>query len=230
MSSPSAPRRRPPRRPLLSRDAIVAAAVELVDEGGPDGLTMRAVADRLGCGVMSLYRHVPDREALLDFVLDAMARDIVLAPPTSDWRADATAIARSIRSALLRRPSLTLLLTARMDRYGAGLAGLDHALSVFRAAGCGPRDAVLANHALGNYVAGVALWEAEGMAGTSGPEREVRKEVAAAALLDLPAERYPNVRWAADDLFAGTLDDRFEFGLTLLLDGLARRLDREEPS
>jgi AcrR family transcriptional regulator len=225
MSSPDPQPTRPIRRSraVLTREAIVAAGVELVDEGGPDALTMRAVAARLGSGVMSLYRHVPDRETLLDLVLDTMTAEIPATPPTGDWRADATTLARDMRAALLRRPHLTVLLTSRGDRRPGGLVALDRALGIFRRAGFSEREAVLANHALGNYVAGAALWEAVGLGGTTGAERAARREAAATAVAALPPEVAPNVAWAAGELFAGSVDDRFEFGLATLLDGLERR-------
>lgn len=215
----------PVRRPraVLDRAAIVAAAVSLVDEGGPDALTMRAVAERLGCGAMSLYRHVPDRDALLDLALDAMTAEIARTPASGDWRVDAEALARDVRAALLRRSHLTVLLTSRGERGAGALATLDRALGIFRAAGFDERDAVLANHALGNYVAGAALWEAAGLGATSGDERRARREAAAAAMRALPAEVYPDLAWAAEAVFAGTADERFEFGLATLLDGLERR-------
>jgi AcrR family transcriptional regulator len=211
-------------RAVLSRESIVEAAIEIVDAGGPDALTMRAVAGRLGSGVMSLYRHVPDREALLDLVLDAMTAEIPETARTGDWRVDLAALARDVRQTLLRRPHLTVLLTARGDRRAGGLAALERALDILRQAGFSPRDAVLANHALGNYVAGAALWEARGFGGTAGEERRARRAAAAAAIGTIPVERFPAVSWAATEVFAGTIEDRFEFGLATLIDGMAVRL------
>jgi AcrR family transcriptional regulator len=211
-------------RPALSQEAIVAAAVGLVDEHGPDALTMRAVAERLGCGVMSLYRHVPDRETLLDLALDAMTAELPATPPTGDWRADATALARDVRSGLLKRPHLTVLLTSRGDRRSGGLKDLDRALGIFRSAGFAERDAVFANHVLGNYVAGAALWEAVGLGGSTGADRQARRAAGAAAVQALPPDLYPNVSWAGAQVFAGDLDGRFDFGLEVILDGFERRL------
>ena len=184
---------------------------------------MRAVAGRLGSGVMSLYRHVPDRDTLLDLVLDAMTAEIPATRLTGDWRTDAAALARDVRSVLLRRPHLTVLLTSRADRGVGGLAALDRALAIFRSAGLAERDAVEANHALGNLVAGAALWAAVGMGGTSNEERRARREAAAAAVEALPANAFPNVTWAGDALFAGSPDERFDAGLAMLLDGIERR-------
>jgi AcrR family transcriptional regulator len=174
---------------------------------------------------MSLYRHVADRDALLDLVLDAMAGEIPATPLTGDWRADAAVLARDVRSVLLRRPHLTVLLTSRAGRGVGGFGALDRALAVFRSAGLSERDAVEANHALGNLVAGAALWDAVGMGGTSGEERRAKLEAAVAAVEALPVSAFPNVTWAADELFAGSPDERFEAGLAMLLDGIERRLE-----
>jgi TetR/AcrR family tetracycline transcriptional repressor len=208
----------------LTRDQIIGAGVTLVNEGGPDSLTMRAVAARLGCAPMSLYRHVADREQLLDLVLGEMLDEVRLTPATGEWRRDAAALARAIRMVLLRRPNLTVLLTSRAGRGRASLASLEHALRIFRTGGFGPRDAVLCNHALGNYVAGAALWEAVGLAGTTGEARADEARRAAAALANLSASDFPAIAEAAPDLFAGSADDRFEFGLDCLLEGFAARL------
>jgi TetR/AcrR family tetracycline transcriptional repressor len=230
MSSPSshedqsALEGRPASRPVLTRDRIVAAAVAVVDEQGPDALTMRAVARRLGAGAMSLYRHVAGRDELLDLVLQAMAADLPVSPLTGDWRSDLAAIARDVRRGLIRRPHLTVMLTSRSGGGGAELPLLDRTIGVLRTAGFGAREAVLANHALGNYVAGAALWEAVGLAGATGEERAMRRRAAAEAILSLPAEVFPNLAWVGAEIVTGTADDRFEFGLATLLDGFAARL------
>ncbi|OGO54415.1 MAG: hypothetical protein A2V85_04895 [Chloroflexi bacterium RBG_16_72_14] len=213
-------------RPALTRDRIVEAAIALVDESGPDALTMRAVAHRLGAGAMSLYRHVGGREELLDLVLAAMASEVATTPLSGDWRADLEMIARDVRASLLKRPHLTLLLTSRSGRGGAELPLLDRTLGVLRATGFGRRGAVMANHALGNYVAGAALWEAVGLAGTTGAERVARRQAAADAVAALPPEQFPALAWVGPKLIAGSVDDRFEFGLACLLDGFAAYLAR----
>ena len=223
MSSPSTDKPQV-MRAVLTRERIVAAAVALVDERGPDALTMRAVAQRLGAGAMSLYRHVSGRDELLDLVLEAMASEIAQRPLTGDWRRDLAGVAEDVRAALLRRPHLTVLLTSRSGRGAAEIAMLERTLRILRAAGFGRRDAVLANHALGNFVAGAALWEAVGMAASTGPTREARRQEAAEAIAALPVDRYPALGWAGGAIVEGSLDERFEFGLTALIDGFAARL------
>jgi TetR/AcrR family tetracycline transcriptional repressor len=180
---------------------------------------------------MSLYRHVTGRAELLDLVLDELAATIPVSPLTGAWRDDVANLARDVRVALLGRRDLTLVLTARLGQGGGGLAALERALGIFREAGFSPRDAARANHALGAYVAGSCTWEVVGLGGLADPgERAARAADAAAGLAALPAGEYPRLAEAAGELFAGTAEDRFEFGLAVLLDGFAVRLARSGAS
>lgn len=181
---------------------IVQAAAAIVDDLGPDAVTMRAVAGRLGSGVMSLYRHVADRDELLDLVLAQLVAEIALPQPTGRWRDDLAGIARAVRGALVAQPGMTVLLTGRGGRGVAGPGLTEAALTVLRGAGLGPREAVLAGNALGNLVAGAALQEvAEG----TEDDRTALSEIA----------------WAGPALTATSADERFEFGLRIVLDGIA---------
>lgn len=215
-----------PIRAPLTREGIVAAAIAVLDAEGFSGLTMRRVARELDAGAMSLYRHVAGREELLDLVLEALAAEVPSAPLSGAWRADVATLARDIRTALLRRRDLTLLLTARLGQGPAALPALERALGIFRAAGFPVRDAVRANHALGTYVAGACTWEAVGLGGAGDPaERAARAAAAGEALASLPPAAYPRIAEASSELFAGTAEDRFEYGLAVLLDGFAARLE-----
>jgi len=203
-------------RVRLSRPVIAAAAIELLDEAGLDALTMRAVAARLGAGTMSLYRHVASRDELLDLVVTELADQIELGPQSQDWRADLAAVATRMKEALVKRPQLVLLLTSRAKATATSLRALDTTLGILRRAGLSPRDAVRANHALGNLVAGAALWESEGRPASGPPP---------AASEDLE-----NVLWAGEELFAGTAQQRFDHALGLLLDGIQASLPGHRPS
>lgn len=200
------------------------AAVLVLDDEGIDGLTMRAVAQRLGSGAMSLYRHVSGREELLDLVVARLTAELPDRQPAGDWREDLSELARDARAMLLRRPNLTVLMTARTGAGSGALPSLDRALGILRDAGLPPRDAAFANHALGNYVAGAALWEAAGLGGTTGDQRRAEAAAAGRGIASLADGSWPNITWAAGALFDGTAEDRFEFGLAALLDGFAARI------
>lgn len=225
MSSPVASGPDPAPRQPLSRERIVGAALAVLDAEGFAALTMRRVARELGAGTMSLYRHVADREQLLDLVLDELAREAPVTLPPGGWQAEVAALARGVRAALLRRRDLTLLLTARLGQGPAALGTLDRALGVFLGAGFPSRDAVRANHALGAYVAGSCSWEAVGLGGASDPEERARRAAdAGAALGEVPAEAFPHVAATAGELFSGTAEDRFEYGLGVMIAGFEARL------
>lgn len=195
----------PARRPALTREAIVSAATAILDREGPEALSMRTVAAELGCGVMSLYRHVADRDELLDLVLARLVAAIELPPATGHWQDDLAGVARAFRAALVVRPQLTPLLTARAGRNRGSLALLDATLAVLRDAGLDPQQAVLAGSALGNLVAGAALQEAAGAAPVE------------------PDDDLAHLTWARPALIATTADERFEFGLRLIIEGIESR-------
>lgn len=204
----------------LTRERIVAAALDALDDDGLEGLTMRRLADRLGVGAMSLYRHVEDRDDLLDLVVDGILAEIEVPAPTGSWRLDLEAIARATRAGLLRHRSATVLVTTRLGLGRGGLAAVERTLAVLRGAGFGDATAVAANRALGNLVAGAVLYEAAGLGGAQGAARARRRDEGRALMAGLPADLYPNLREAADALFTVSADESFETGLGALLDGL----------
>src|SRR5271154_3273179 len=98
-------RRRGPR-PRHTRQDVALAAVAIADADGIDRVTFRAVAARLGVGVMSLYNYVPDKQALVYAMVAEAAAELRLPEPTGDWRADMHRLAREQRALLYRHPWL----------------------------------------------------------------------------------------------------------------------------
>ncbi|WP_306191615.1 MULTISPECIES: TetR/AcrR family transcriptional regulator C-terminal domain-containing protein [unclassified Streptomyces] len=131
----SAERRRG-RRPSFSREAITAAAVEVADAEGLDAVTMRRVAAEVGAGVMSLYSYAPDKETLLELMVDHVSGELPATDPlTGDWRADLKAIAHLQRAHMLRHPWLPAALATRRTPGPNTLAFLERALAALRPSG-----------------------------------------------------------------------------------------------
>ncbi|RCG22935.1 TetR family transcriptional regulator [Streptomyces diacarni] len=128
---PGEPRRG--RRPSFSREAITAAAVALADAQGLEVVTMRRVAAEVGAGVMSLYSYAPDKDTLLELMVDHVTGELAVTdPPSGDWRADLKTVARLQRAHMLRHPWLpAALLTHRVPGPNT-LAFLEHVLAVLR--------------------------------------------------------------------------------------------------
>lgn len=210
------------RREPLGRGEIVESALAIIDAEGIEALSMRRLGAELGVRAMALYRHVRNKDQLLDLVVEGVLRDI--APPdiSGEWRADVAAIARATRTGLLRHRRAVALVQGRPWVGPAGLAALDLTLGVFRKAGFDGSSAVHAQFALGNYVSGFCAWEAANLGAVADdPQaRAAALETYARLIASLPPDRYPNVTALADRLTAGSLEERFEAGLAALIRGL----------
>ncbi|GAA1935235.1 TetR/AcrR family transcriptional regulator [Kitasatospora viridis] len=204
-----------PSKALLTGERIARAALQVVDEEGPDGLTMRALAERLGVKAASLYNHIPSKEALVTAVSELVNEEVDQSPlDDPDWRAGLAAYARAYRAVFLRHPNTIALLARRRVEAPRALRGYDALLALLGRAGLTPADAAEVAAALDYLVLGSALETF-----TAGFTRE-------------PAEyrpEYPALADALDGSFARGggatgLDDRgFELGLGLLLDGVEHR-------
>ncbi|WP_219471402.1 TetR/AcrR family transcriptional regulator [Nonomuraea rhizosphaerae] len=159
----NAPRRGRGRPAVLTRERIVAAAVDVLDAEGLDALTMRRLGSRLGVAAMSLYRHLPNREAVLAAVVDRLFAEAVVDLGTGmSWPEALTGFAVAYRRMLLSHPQAVPLLATHpvdIDRGRELLAGL---LGTFEAAGVTPHDAVTAVQSVGVYVLGHALAQVGG--------------------------------------------------------------------
>lgn len=220
------PRRQPrPARQPLSRERIVAAAVELADERGLEGLSTRAVADRLGAGATAMYWHVPSKDDLYELMFDAAMAELELPRrPSGDWRADLRGLARLMHALFGRHQWLVLLgiqpgigpATRRYGEYGvAALAPL----------GLGRDQAVSVLAAVNNYVFGFAHRQ--------GAWAQLRRragftEAGWAQRLDryLDQARREDPELAADIAIRMRLasEESFEQGLHYLIEGIAASL------
>jgi AcrR family transcriptional regulator len=203
-----------PGEPPLSRDRIVATAVDLLDAQGLDGLTMRRLADRLGAGVMSLYWHVDNKEDVLDLALDAVLdyRAPHQSDEPEDWRAEIVYVLEDWRASMLLHPWSTLLLPSRALGKNI-LSRLELMSKTLSSAGVADADLNAAIWSLWNYVMGATITRAS--FGVSDEDR-----AAAQQRLEHLSGPYPTIgrsRLLLDDDWDGA----FRKGLGFLLDGLA---------
>jgi AcrR family transcriptional regulator len=207
----------------LSRDRIVAAAVALADAGGFESLSMRSLADELGSAPMSLYRHVANKEDLLDVMIDVVFTETYSPTIGGDWKSELRERGISVRAALLRHGWAI----GRMeDRMHPGPASAEHhnaTMGCLREAGFSFRDAVHAYGMLDSYTYGFALQEKASPFET--PEESA--EMAKATVGDM-GDLYPYLREVVVEFATDGYDyaEEFEFGLDLILDGLERFLRR----
>jgi AcrR family transcriptional regulator len=219
--------RRTPRRQAPSVEQTVRAAIVIADTEGLAALSMRRVAANLGSGTASLYRYVASRDELLDLMIDAVRGEA--APPalSGDWHTDLANVARHARATLLRHPWLGLELAGRPALGANSLRQYDVALTA--AAALTP-DITLAANAVDTvlaYVFGAVARElAEQQARRrSGLTEEQWQASVGPYIRDVIASgAYPQfAHWVLDADDVGP-DQRFDFGLACVLDGVAARV------
>lgn len=205
-----------PGEPALSRERIVATAVDLLDVHGIGGLTMRGLADALGSGVMSLYWHVSDKEDVFDLALDAVLDYRAPSPPAEprDWRSEVVHLLEDWRASMLRHPWSAALLPRRA--LGPSILGrLELLGAALSRGGVAEADLNVAIWALWNHVMGATITRASF-------ERSDEDQAASQHHLSALGERYPTIE-RSRLLLDSDWDGAFRKGLDFLLDGLARK-------
>lgn len=223
--------RRPPSRENLSRDRVVRAAVDLLDEEGLDGLSMRKLAVRLSAGATSLYWYVETKDDLLEYVIDEIYGEVdVPGAELAGWRAGATLFAHSLRATILRHSWFPAAVSTRPGIGPNAMSLSARAMALFGAAGFTGTGLDHAMSSLIGYVMGVAGIEASWLttvraSGTSVNERtaEIRAEAIQLAEGSHPELRDHLAQWAGSDQREAQ-SATFTFGLECMLDGFTARL------
>jgi TetR/AcrR family transcriptional regulator, tetracycline repressor protein len=229
-----APKRRPRRRrEPISRDAIVAAAISLLDREGLAALSMRRLAEELGTGAASLYWHVGSKDGLLDLVMDEVIAEGKVPDPDPDrWQEQLKQVARDQRAASLRHPWVVRVSIGRIPMGPNALRYSERILAILRAGGLPPRLAVQGYLLLIATVNGFTIDETgiddapDSGDAILGRDPEGLQEVANMArdyVASLPADQFPNMTALAGEFAFADPDERFEFLIDIFVDGLARR-------
>jgi AcrR family transcriptional regulator len=220
----------------LSRDEIVRAAIAIADAEGPDAISMRRIARELRAGAMSLYWHVESKEELLDLMLDSLEAEIGMPEPTGDWRADLRELARRQRAGLLRHQWVMEFIGGRPPSGPNDAQNLERMLGILSGLGLSARMVTDILMTVVTYVTGAVLREVQEIRGDRSREQaeasmtkeELEAEQERFRAWLTATDRYPNIRRMAEEDVdpdaAETREERFEFGLDCLLDGIAARL------
>lgn len=210
----------------LTADRVIDGAMALADRIGVDALTIRKIAAEIGAKPMSIYHHVPNKDAIIDRMVDRVFAEIEPPPTGADWRSAIVVRCRSMRAVLLAHPWAAPLMESRTSPGPATLGHHDAVLGCFRTAGF---SLALTGHAyavIDAFMYGFALQETT-LPAIGG---EDMAEVAGAIVADLPDERFPHLtEYTRDRVLQPGYDfgNEFEAGLELILDGLSAALERE---
>jgi AcrR family transcriptional regulator len=222
------PRRPAPSRQPLTRERIVEAAVAVLDAEGLEAVTMRRIAHELGTGPASLYAHVGDKQELRELMLDHVAAEIRLPdePDPARWREQLKGLALEIRRVYTSHRDIAKVSMGLIPTGPHLRAIADAQLGLMRAGGVPPRIAALAVDTLGMYIDADAIEDTFYTATVTGgedPWEHFQRYLGQVMeyMKALPPDRYPNITSMVDDLTAGSGDERFEFGIDILLRGIA---------
>jgi AcrR family transcriptional regulator len=207
------------RRRPLSRDRILAAALELVDEQGIDALSMRKLGQTLGYEAMSLYNHVANKDDLLDGILDLVLAE--MEPPDPEGGLPAIRVsAISAHAALKRHPWAANMLMSAAHIRPARIQHMEALLASLRGTGLSAETTYHAYHVLDAHIIGFSLW-----ASTHGKMPEHIEDARAWFEEMIPVATFPYLHeHGLQHLDDGPHQDvsAFEFALDLLLGGFER--------
>ena len=212
-------------RRQLTREELVRKALEVLDEEGFDGLTMRRLAERLGIKAASLYNHVSDKGELLAMMADAICAEIPDLDHSRPWREQAETIAVQVRRVLMAHRDGARVLAATPPVGPHRLRLIEQVLHVLASAGFSPAKIADASFVMNSYVVGFVLDETLGSPRDATSARRMREE-GRRWFKSLPKQDYPTLVALADELVDAPPDRRFQLGLHALLDGFELRLGK----
>ena len=215
----TSPRERP-AKPPLSRDAVVRAGLSVLRAKGIDGVTMRAVAAELDTGAASLYVYFPNRRALLEGMFEAVAATIDLGPEPDPerWREQLVALLNRIVERMDEHPGIARVPLANPPTGLSATRIADRLLGLLRAGGIDDRSAAWFMDVVFLFVNATAYETSIAVEEGSDDERiieRMQREFSA-----LSPEQFPNFVRLLPISMTGTREQRFNFGLQLMITGL----------
>jgi AcrR family transcriptional regulator len=210
----------------ITRDVVLAAALELIDRDGVDSLSMRRLAAALDRDPAILYRHAANKAAVLDGVAEVVLAQLTVNPADPDWAGQLRAVARGYRRLALAHPHVVPLLVTRplatplALRPPGTLRPLEDVVSLLTQAGFSGSDALHIYRALFGFLHGHVLNELQEL--VDNPDET--DDLLRLGLHRLPITDFPLLRSLAPVLAAYDGAAELERGLDILLAGLAATL------
>lgn len=194
-----------------------------MDEDGLEAVTMRRIGRELGVEAMSLYNHVQDKEDILDSICEEVLTEF-LVPEEEGWDQLARLGAREYRRLLLAHPNVLTLMSERKSPMTNpdALRAYEFGLELFRKAGLSTLDAMKAFHAFGGYIMGYVTMELGTMVGGPDDEEHSRAHQEMARVLE--TADLPCLRESLPHMMELDVEEQFEFGLDLLIEGIRARI------
>jgi AcrR family transcriptional regulator len=221
------------RRDPLTQEAIVEAAIEVLDAEGLDAFSMRKVADQLDTGAASLYWHVGSKDGLLDLIFEEVIGEQVEEVPEPEparWQEQLKEVARTARRTILRHRDIVQLSIGRIPMGPNAVRLSESVLAILRGGGVPDELAVQSYLLMLALVNGFTLDEAgyAEKAPEGAPQMDEAGEMVRAYFTSLPSEQFPNLKQVAQHFAITDQDARFDLLLDLFVEGIAARAAQQK--
>ncbi|MER7281311.1 TetR/AcrR family transcriptional regulator [Dactylosporangium sp. NPDC000244] len=219
-----APKKAPAARQPLSAEAVLSTALRLVDRDGLDALSMRRVAQELGTGAASLYAYFANKDELLEQLLDRVVGEIPLPrADVPDWKAEVKRTCFASRNVFCSHRDLVRVARANIPTGLNSLRYTEALLALLRGAGIPDRICAWAMDQMSMVIIADAVEQSihEELGRRTEAEAEPYLNQVRDYLAALPADEFPNLVALAPTMIEGSGDERFQFALDLMIDGLA---------
>jgi AcrR family transcriptional regulator len=226
------PRKTATPRRALSREAIVATALDVLRAEGMDAVSMRRVAADLGTGPASLYAHVAGKDELLDLLYDEVVGAVPLfEPDPARWKEQVTQLWSDCRAVLAGAGDIARYSLGRVPMGPNALRISELTMSVLRSGGVPDQAVAWAVDVVGMFVTANAVEDAvTADLARKGRDPQEYYDQVHRYFAGLPADRFPITAMLVPQLMTGTGDERFRFGLALLVGGLAALATEPRPT
>lgn len=228
MNSPTPPPHdEPTQRVPVTRQRVLAAALRVVDEEGLDALTWRRLGQELDRDAMTLYRHAPDKAALLDGIVELVLDELEIPDGGQDWQTQLTRTAHDFRRLALAHPHVVALIVTRPLTTPLGLRPrgtlrpLERLLQILTNAGFSAPVALKVYRLYIGFLYGHVLTELQEL--VADPEETT--DLLRLGLHRLPPREFPLLRGLASELASYDGATELDQGLSILFNGLATELD-----
>jgi AcrR family transcriptional regulator len=209
--------------PTLTRDSIVDAAIQIVEQEGPDALTLRRLGAQLGTNHTAVLRHFSNK----DHIVRALAERLMVEAlsdfaPGNDWRQTLISLAHQVRSACLRHPAVAVLAAVRVSRSPAEFQGADTVIAALSEAGLRDRDAALVYRAITDLALAAGAFSASVLTLDEDARQGDRDAMGREYLLASP-RAYPHLAAVAPFLADIDDDEQFAMAIDLIVAGVAAK-------
>jgi AcrR family transcriptional regulator len=203
----------------LTREQIINRAIQILDAEGEAGLSMRQLAADFSVDPMALYYHIPNKASLIQEAINAMLLECEIPESNQDWQSQLRQLCRSMRVMAQKHPKIYVIYAGSKEPVIGDFVLVEAFLSILQAAKLTPQATGHALMTLFTYVSGFALEEATG-------RRPYSNHIDIDEVARLTVDRFPITHQFLNYATEVDMDEEFEFGVDLLITGIARVSDQ----